>query len=142
MYELHNWISEITEHMINFTQVSLIYFTHWAGSNDLIRSFLFKSLLQLPIRTRIEHGLFITVTISFRSNCCSFYLSTYSWIIARIFLIYWLFLRIFMSLFLLMKNVGFLYVFAQDFYQDNSDLIKWVGSCFFIFHFLEVFVQN
>ena len=97
MYELHNWISEITGHMINFTQVSLIYFTHWAGSNDLIRSFLFKSLLQLPICTRIEHGLFITVTISFRSNCCSFYLSTYSWIIARIFLIYWLFLRIFMS---------------------------------------------
>lgn len=97
MYELHNWISKITGHMINFTQVSLIYFTHWAGSNDLIRSFLFKSLPQLPICTRIEHGLFIIVTISFRSNCCSFYLSTYSWIIARIFLIYWLFLRIFMS---------------------------------------------
>ena len=51
-------------------------------------------------------------------------------------------LRIFMSMFLLMKNVGFLYDFAQDFYQDNSDLIKWVESCFFIFHFLEVFVQN
>lgn len=98
IYEFQNWISEITGHMINFIQVSLIYFTHWAGSNDFIRSFMFKSLPQLPISANFEHGLLIIVTPSFGSNYCHFYLSTYSWITARIFLIYWQFLWIFLYL--------------------------------------------
>lgn len=83
IYEFQNWISEITGHMINSTQVSLIYFTHWAGSNDFIGLFLFKSLPQLPISANFEHGLLIIVTPSFGSNYCHFYLSTYSWIISK-----------------------------------------------------------